>query len=838
MYSARLRLLILVSLLVTGRIALGENPYGWLDAVMTNADGSGNPEMLRGWACQGPDFSVPLQVDLYATVGPNGGWVYLGTTPANVTAFDAPGIAAVCNPNPNHGSPVSGFPAHRFFFDLSSIPLQYQDGNRHAVIAFARNHENGSTVALLGSGTQFLFPYNRTNPIGNVDGIFPNPYDPTGNPTIRGWACDPEHPEARLFANFYLDGPLGTGKYIGQAFANQPRERAVGRFCNNLASNYGYVWPTAAILADGKPHTLYVYSYSAQVSSIAHPLTRSPLVLGLAPKGNVDGFLYQSTSQGNMITGISGWACAPDNDESLKVSFFLDGLQEIKGNSAFLGSTMANLPREAAVGLACNNGMSSHGFSFTFSPETQALLQQHQHHVIYTYASQSRQYLPSPNALLPHPLDTKDTLPFNAFGMGAAYLDYDTGNLSDPIVAQMRETELDQTLYLAGKGGNVRIWCQVDDNWKSDSSYLNECGTAIQRAYQLNLVPTLTLWYGIGINPNTGMGPNPEVDGTAVAYCRRKLSSAASTSLSQCLQDYFKPYSDYLVSWTARLPTQAGHLLNIEILNEPNFTDGWYDFTCNYSERAQEVAEFVSVVADGIHALGNPEIRVSAGALSPIGDSNPQVYGLWGDGTPYCSTGYGVRGNQLDIPATQFIDAMNSERPDLFGHNPKVDFWADHPYPLQMFGGCNLDDPDHPCPAPANDPTVSAYQNNLIRALLPKFFPVKLTEYGYPINDPSPWDQEFAANFFAGNGGVFQNVWLNENIYNNVTGSMGFILPIPGYSNMDWLDANQNPLPIFIQITNYRQSLYGQPPMSCGPEGGAITPPLTETRFQSCGLPF
>ncbi len=100
-------------------------------------------------------------------------------------------------------------------------------------------------------------------------------------------------------------------------------------------------------------------------------------------------------------------------------------------------------------------------------------------------------------------------------------------------------------------------------------------------------------------------------------------------------------YRDFV----AAMPRRDGRTLYIQVWNEPNLREEW-------GNRVDPVAyaRFFSAVADAVHALGDPRVRVLNAPLAPGGDVNPLA----------------------------FIDAMVAAVPDVLW---KFDAWAAHVYP-------------------------------------------------------------------------------------------------------------------------------------------------------------
>jgi hypothetical protein len=213
--------------------------------------------------------------------------------------------------------------------------------------------------------------------------------------------------------------------------------------------------------------------------------------------------------------------------------------------------------------------------------------------------------------------------------------------------------------------------------------------------------------------------------------------------------------------------------------------------------------------------LNNPQIRVAAAAMSPFTDSNPVM--------DPSNPGSCMQSPQrtFGLPANVFVAAMAQERPDLFGRHPLIDFWDDHPYP--MLANCMG---TSTCTGPTEDLSTSMYQSEMVAANLPKYFPIELTEYGFNVLPAANFAirQQLAANLIVdptGTTGYLPQVWLKQSLINNVTGTMGFILPIPALGTASYTDSTgffwfdttqptttevpyQTPFPIYTQVRSYR----------------------------------
>lgn len=69
---------------------------------------------------------------------------------------------------------------------------------------------------------------------GGIDGI--------STAVISGWACSTNLPQP-VDVHMYLDGPGGTGNFIGAKTANLPSEAGVAAACGTSAANYRFSFP-------------------------------------------------------------------------------------------------------------------------------------------------------------------------------------------------------------------------------------------------------------------------------------------------------------------------------------------------------------------------------------------------------------------------------------------------------------------------------------------------------------------------------------------------------------------------------------------------------------------
>lgn len=367
---------------------------------------------------------------------------------------------------------------------------------------------------------------------------------------------------------------------------------------------------------------------------------------------------------------------------------------------------------------------------------------------------------PAPN---PSPAPTVN-VPLNPFGIGVAYVAVDQDAGSRAIT---RGTQMALAAALIGKYGRVRIWCATYSNPGIGLDAVAECAAAINLAYQHNLVPIINM-----LNPYPA-GPDDYIDPGTYA------------------KDTTPPHVKWttLAKWYAnfarQLPRKDGFPLYIEFGNEQNFTDWWVTQTCYFWIRAAEYAEALAQVADQIHAIGDPRLKVLTGALAAYSDSDPQFKG---DGT--CA-----RGGTLGLSSADFAKAMYNERPDVFGAKPKIDGWNSHPYPSLAYGHCSV---GVDCPAPANDPTLYAYRSEMANVGVPTNFPVFITEMGYStISGSAQWVADSTVQAYP--------TWLNRDIpYNNVQGVTGYLLGNPGDTYSYVVDGA--PQPVYSAVQALRRA--------------------------------
>src|SRR5215471_1356799 len=125
----------------------------------------------------------------------------------------------------------------------------------------------GACFILITGGLLFIFPrlphattLSIRAPLGTLDSVTDS--------EIRGWACDPDRPDASIPV-YVFQGPKGAektyGKYLGLFPANQPREQAVQARCNSSTADHGFV---VQIPPHNPTDLFYVYAQNIDASGV------------------------------------------------------------------------------------------------------------------------------------------------------------------------------------------------------------------------------------------------------------------------------------------------------------------------------------------------------------------------------------------------------------------------------------------------------------------------------------------------------------------------------------------------------------------------------------------
>lgn len=326
--------------------------------------------------------------------------------------------------------------------------------------------------------------------------------------------------------------------------------------------------------------------------------------------------------------------------------------------------------------------------------------------------------------------------PPNRYGMG--------------LVNQGDATDVDLTSKLAGPGGwFLVIFADITPNRTSaDASWK----ASIQQAYAKDLIPVIRMAPPWGDRRVRNMGESP-------------------TSYKKLAQAYKAVIQD--------LPKRADWPLYVQVHNEPNLCDEWQCDaavgTLTDKTIASEYAHMLSDVADALHSIGDPRIKVLNGALAPGGVAWCQ-----------CGTSNFAPGT---LSAT-FLGLMSQAVPGVFG---KIDAFAAHSYPAKGEGwGFFV--------SYAEAMTGLKYFEKELAAIGKSGMKVVITETGWPTNgDGQTWSRDQLADFTVD---AVKNVWTT---HPNIAGVTPFILRDPGtWDKFAWTKPDGAPYPVYTKVRAYR----------------------------------
>ncbi|MCA9657234.1 MAG: hypothetical protein KC486_02730 [Myxococcales bacterium] len=244
-------------------------------------------------------------------------------------------------------------------------------------------------------------------------------------------------------------------------------------------------------------------------------------------------------------------------------------------------------------------------------------------------------------------------------------------------------------------------------------------------------------------------------------------------------------YADVVAS----LPKRDGWPMYIEVHNEPNLC---YEWTCDpgdgndgwlgYQQTATEYAHMLADVADALHALGDPRIKVLNGGLAPGGAVECQCGGE--DFKP-------------GVTSIPFVEAMLTAVPDL---GDKLDAWASHPYPAQGEGWgffVSYQEPDW------RAATGLLYYKKELEVI--GDLPVIITETGWTV-DPNKGAEGNRDQVAAWTKSAYEEVWLVEP---EIVHVLPFMLKDPSWDDFAWVDAGGNHYPVYDAVRGLRCQVQG-----------------------------
>ena len=328
------------------------------------------------------------------------------------------------------------------------------------------------------------------------------------------------------------------------------------------------------------------------------------------------------------------------------------------------------------------------------------------------------------------------------------------------LVGPGDKSQWDLAADLAGNGGHVLlIFPGVKKNTKGAEKAWKD---AVSGLYERGLVPVIRLGPGWGENQIRNDSDDPQhLSYKTLAKAYKKVVEA--------------------------LPKKDGTNLYIQVHNEPNLCTewacsggGWLDA----ATRAAEYAAFFRDVADALHAIGDPRIKVSLGALAPGGAVGCQCCG---DGQ--CEFTPGATG--LD-----FMGQMQAAVPGIWS---RLDYLASHSYPAQGTGWGFF--------VPYAEAEVGlTYFEQELDAVGDGSLPVMVTETGWPrsfegFEDISDGEQAQWTKK------AYQNVWLK---HPNVIGVTPFILQDAYWGDQvgfGYIDTDGKKRPVFTDVKDLRCTL-------------------------------
>lgn len=313
-------------------------------------------------------------------------------------------------------------------------------------------------------------------------------------------------------------------------------------------------------------------------------------------------------------------------------------------------------------------------------------------------------------------------------------------------------SDFDLAAKLAGPGGHVLVIFadmtpgrhDADPGWKE----------SISQAYARDLIPVVRLappWDNRNVR---AMGESP----------------TSYKGLAQAYKDV-----------VASLPRREGWPLYLAAHNEPNLC---YEWVCKgggwitEDQMASEYAHYLADVADAIHELGDPRLKVTLGALAPGGVTKCQC-----DGDGY----------EGGTTALTFLQKMKEAVPGVFD---KLDVWASHSYPAKGEGFGFF------CPLPDAYTGLKFFEKELATIGKPDL-KVLVTETGWSIDGDAgsgcpPQSREQVASFTVD---AYQNVWET---HPSILGVTPFMLRSSSWERFAWTQVDGTPYPVYSAVRAHR----------------------------------
>src|SRR5882762_2681885 len=96
--------------------------------------------------------------------------------------------------------------------------------------------------------------------MGYIDGVMASP---GGGIAVYGWACSQGSTQS-IAVDLNVNGPDGSGIYIGRYTANLPSEPAVAQTCQSTGTAYRFLIPLGGTLSQHSGQSIYVYGIPSE----------------------------------------------------------------------------------------------------------------------------------------------------------------------------------------------------------------------------------------------------------------------------------------------------------------------------------------------------------------------------------------------------------------------------------------------------------------------------------------------------------------------------------------------------------------------------------------------
>lgn len=335
--------------------------------------------------------------------------------------------------------------------------------------------------------------------------------------------------------------------------------------------------------------------------------------------------------------------------------------------------------------------------------------------------------------------------PTNRFGIG--------------LVAPGSTAQLDLAADLTGPGGHIKmIFAGVVPGMTGPTV---EWSNAVRDAYARDLVPVVRFGPPWG-DRRVRNQSDPGSDG--LAYTRLAAS---------------------YVNVVRGLPLRAGWPFYVEVHNEPNLCYEWQcdrgRFASDQITSARIALEYASMlrdVADALHGLSDPRVRVVNAGLAPGGvrwcECNGTTEGAWEGGNT----------------SREFLSQMSAGVAGIFA---RVDAFASHSYPAEGAGFGFF------VPYDRAGPGLRYFESELLATGRPTL-PVLMTETGWPAThagvtygaraDVATWTRQ-----------AYENVWLT---HSSIRAVMPFILQDGSWDGFAWVRGDGSPHPVYTEVRALR----------------------------------